>query len=113
MKTNLLFPLSALGLLAIATLPFAPPDPGVASANPPIFDFPTITVNPSAQDAAHFRAHRIVDLPRITVRPEPADLALWLAAYAGRDSHAAVALPEGSTWDGQPASLASDALAAR
>jgi hypothetical protein len=105
MKTNLVFPLAALGLLASAALFLSSSEPLATATSARIVDLPAIAVYPSTQDSAYLRTHRIVDLPRITVRPDPADLASWLA-----DSNARV---EVSVWEGQATAGASDALAAR
>lgn len=45
-----------------------------------IVDLPTITVRPSAEDLAFYRANRVVDLAAVTVRPAREDLAYFISS---------------------------------
>jgi len=111
-SSRIIFPLAALGLLTIAMAAASRADlPADTLVGTRIADFPVVTVRPTSQDAAYFRAHRIVDLPRITVHPESADLALFLADNTARAVHLPVLLPQASVLDRQMA--ASNALAVR
>ena len=49
-----------------------------------IVDMPTVTVRPSAEDAAYYQANKIVDLAAVTVRPAAEDLAYFLADNTAR-----------------------------
>lgn len=82
MNTRILFHLTALTLLAVATASAAlvgSPSLPVAEASPRIVDLPAITVRPSMEDAAYYQAHKIVDLPAITVYPDARDLGFLVA----------------------------------
>ena len=112
MNTRMIFLLVFAALLAMgaaASSANKAADPAVSER---IVELPAVSVNPSPQDAAYFRAHRIVDLPRITVRPDPADLGWWLADNTARIFHLPVAMPQTSVLDSQVPVVFSYSLAA-
>ena len=86
MSTNILLPLAATTVLAVATTSvlMGVSSLPVAEASPRIVDLPAIIVRPAAEDAAYYQAHRIVDLDTVIVYPDASDLALSVATTSRR-----------------------------